>query len=146
MLDNIDRKLIEILEQDAHQSSESISTQLNISPSTIRRRIGKLIDRKLIRIVAAADAGKLGYPITIVISLNAAHDTMGKAVKKLVSKQEIIWLANTTGKFNIIAIARFPSTNDFFNFMQTLLAENTFISSETFICLSIDKGHWKPNI
>ena len=41
----LDERLIELLSQDARQNSQALAEQLNVSSSTIRRRISKLVKR-----------------------------------------------------------------------------------------------------
>jgi len=41
----LDERLIELLSQDARQSSQALAKRLNVSSSTIRRRISKLVKR-----------------------------------------------------------------------------------------------------
>ncbi|MFC2024826.1 AsnC family protein [Chloroflexota bacterium] len=45
MTDSLDGKLITLLERDARQSIERIANQLGVSPSTISRRMEKLISK-----------------------------------------------------------------------------------------------------
>jgi hypothetical protein len=44
MMDSLDRELIDQLFQDADQSSNVLAKKLNADPSTIRRRIQRLIN------------------------------------------------------------------------------------------------------
>jgi hypothetical protein len=41
----LDERLIELLSQDARQSGQALAEHLNVSSSTIRRRISKLVKR-----------------------------------------------------------------------------------------------------
>jgi len=45
----LDERLIELLSQDARQSSQALANQLNVSSSTVRRRISKLVKRGVLR-------------------------------------------------------------------------------------------------
>ena len=45
MTESLDERLTELLSQDARQSSQALATQLNVSSSTARRRISKLVKR-----------------------------------------------------------------------------------------------------
>ena len=45
MTELLDERLIELLSQDARQGSEALAKRLNVSSSTVRRRISKLVNQ-----------------------------------------------------------------------------------------------------
>ncbi|MFQ5874857.1 MAG: Lrp/AsnC family transcriptional regulator [Dehalococcoidia bacterium] len=63
MSDSLDEQLVHLLEWDARQSSEALAKQLQVSPSTVRRRIRKLMQSGILRTVAFVDPTKLGFPL-----------------------------------------------------------------------------------
>lgn len=62
-MDSLDTQLIELLMKDANVSSTSLATQLNVSSSTVRRRMKDLLEKEIIRITAAPNLEKLGLPV-----------------------------------------------------------------------------------
>ncbi|MFC1986919.1 Lrp/AsnC family transcriptional regulator, partial [Chloroflexota bacterium] len=60
MLDSLDRRLIDLLQQDAHQPSKVLAKQLSVSSSTVRRRVKRLIQQGIIRIIAIPKPEKIG--------------------------------------------------------------------------------------
>ena len=143
IIDGLDERLIHLLENDARQSSEVLAAQLNTSPATIRRRVRKLIQSKVLRIVAVVDSSKVGLPLTAVIALDVAHEKLDSVTQMLVSRPEVKWISTTTGRFDILVMARFPSTDELSVFVQKELAKIEGVrDSETFICLHIGKGRY----
>ena len=55
-IDEIDNKLIKLLEQDAWQRAETLAKILNISAATVRRRLRRLIKNGVLHAVAIADS------------------------------------------------------------------------------------------
>ena len=47
-VNSLDKRIIEMLEQDASQSREALAKHLEINPSTIRRRIRKLTEQQIV--------------------------------------------------------------------------------------------------
>jgi len=140
-IDSLDEQLINLLSRDARQSSSVLANQLHVSSSTIRRRMNNLILRGVLRIVATPEPTKIGLPLSVLIAFNIAHDSLNVAMKSLSSRPEIKWLAATSGRFDIIALAWFPSTDALFSFMERELSKLEGIKgSETFICLHEEKG------
>ena len=140
-VDSLDNKIISILAKDARQSSNLIAKQLDVSASTIRRRIQNLIDNKTIRIMGIADPVKVGYPVTAYIAFNMAMDKVDAALKTLAGWPEIRTVSTIAGRFDILAMARFHSNDDLSDFLTRQLPKIKGLKdSETFICLHMEKG------
>ncbi|MFC2025082.1 Lrp/AsnC family transcriptional regulator [Chloroflexota bacterium] len=143
MPDSTDKKLVRLLGQNARQNSETLAKRLNISAATVRRKLRKLINSDALRIVGLVDPSKFGFPLAVMIALDIEHDKLELALDMLVNRPEVKWVSPTTGRFDIIAIARYPSTESFSDFMIKELAHMEGVkNSETFICLDVKKGHY----
>ena len=66
-LDEIDLALLEILQKDAHFTSDELARQLHVSSATVRRRTSKLIREGVMRIVALTDPRKVGLSTIVGI-------------------------------------------------------------------------------
>ncbi len=137
-LDEIDNKLIKLLEQNAWQRSGALAKELNISSATIRRRLRRLIQNGVLRAVAIADSGTVALPLTAIIALNVAHQDLDCAIKTLAGLSEIAWFATTTGQFDIIVLAQFHAMEELHEFLRGKLPSMEGIkNSETFVCLHV---------
>ncbi len=142
-LNPLDEKLIHQLGENARQSSETLAKQLNVSPATVRRRLRKLIRSEIIRVVAVADPVKAGFPLTAVIAFDIAHEKLEVAVQKLAGYSAIKWVATTTGRFDVLALATFRSTEELSDFVQRELVKIEGLrDTETSICLQVKKGRY----
>ena len=145
IIDSIDEQIARLLGQDARQNSETLAKQLNLSSATVRRRLRKLIHSGLLRIVGVVDPGKFGFPVAVVITLDVAHEKLESAMETLAKRPEIRWVSTTTGRFDIIVLARFRSNDRLAEFMTKELAQLEGVKdSETFICLDVKKGSYIP--
>ena len=136
MLDSVDEQLIKLLGQNARQSSETLAKRLKISSATVRRRLKKLVQSNSLRIVGLVDPKKLGLDLAVVITLNVHHSKIESIMEELAKLSEIRWILVTTGRFDIIVLARFRSTNHLYDFMSKNIAQLEGLkNSETFICL-----------
>ena len=144
MKNALDEQLIKLLQDDGRQSSNVIAKQLGVSSATVRRRIKKLVESGVLRIVGLIDPDKAGYPFVAVIAVDVAHDKLDEALKLMAARPEVIWVSATTGRFDIIAVAHFPSSGDFSSFLREELAKTDGIKdSETFLCLHVEKGRYQ---
>jgi Lrp/AsnC family transcriptional regulator for asnA, asnC and gidA len=144
-LNSLDKQIVQLLMQNARQTSGTLAKQLKVSSATIRRRINRLVKTEAIRIIAAIDQKHLGLSFTTVIALDVTHDKLDSVARLLATKEQVMWISTTTGRFDIIAIASFASTEDFYEFMQRELTNVEGLNnSETFVCLHLQKGHNLP--
>jgi Lrp/AsnC family transcriptional regulator for asnA, asnC and gidA len=137
-MDELDRQLIGLLEQDAHRSTTAIAKQLGVSSSTVRRRIRKLVQSGTLRIVGRPDPFKTGFPLRAVVALDASHQNLQELTQELAKRSEIRWLAATSGRFDVIFIAWFESADKLYNFLTEVGAMEGVRNSETFICLHVE--------
>ena len=143
MKETIDERLIQLLENDARQSSEKLARQLKVSPSTVRRRIASLIRTNVLRAVALVDPTKVGFPLICIIGLDVAHNKLESAMDVLAHRPEVTWVSSTTGRFDVLIVARFSSTYEISSFMQKELAKMEGLKdTETFVCLQVKKGRF----
>lgn len=141
--DSLDERLIRLLQQNGRQSSDVLAKQLNISSATVRRRIKKLIQSGLMRVVAVVDPEKAGFPFIALIALDVHHNQLDSAMKFLANRPEVTWVSATTGRFDIIISARFPTADDFSKFLRVELAKVEGLKdSESFLCVYVEKGRY----
>ncbi|MFC2005738.1 Lrp/AsnC family transcriptional regulator [Chloroflexota bacterium] len=140
MVNLLDKRLIDLLTEDAHQSSEVLAKQLRVSSSTVRRRINKLLQQKVIRIIAKPDPGKIGLPLAAMIGFDVAHESLSSVIDELSKRPEVKWLSATSGRYDITALVWFPSTDELYNFMESEVAKLEGVrNTETFVCLHVKK-------
>ena len=141
MVDQFDKEIISLLEQDARQSSEKLARQLSASPSTVRRRIGDLIKRKVIRVVAIPEPKKIGASLVAIVAFQVAHEKMNSFVAAMGRRKDVKCLYMTSGRFDAVAIMWFSSTEQLYYFMEREVGTIDGIkATETFICLHTEKS------
>ena len=140
MIDQLDKDLIALLEQDAKQTSEKLAEQLSVSSSTIRRRMKELIDRGVVRIIAIPEPDQIGLPLIAVVAFQLVHDKIHLFLEALNSRKDIKCLYVTSGRFDAIALMWFPSTKQLFNFMEKEVGKLEGVKgTETFVCMHAEK-------
>ncbi len=143
MIKSLDKSLIELLGEDATQSSEALAKQLDVSAATVRRRTKRLVKDGTIRIVAVADPNKVGLPLATLLALDVSHERLDEVSEELAKHRQVNWVSTTTGQFNVMALVRLSSTDELANFMEKELSNLEGVrSSETLICLRVKKGQY----
>jgi len=142
-LDALDEKLIGVLKDNARQSSEKLAKKLNVSPTTVRRRLKKLIRTQAVHMVALVEPSKAGISLLTIIAFDIAHDSLDTAIQLLDDQPEVKWISTTTGRFDIMVEAAFHSTQELSDFLQKKLANLKGLKdTETFVCLEVKKGKY----
>jgi len=140
IMDLVDQQLVSFLKEDAQQSSNVLAKKLHVSPATVRRRIKKLSQNGVVRIKAVVDYNKMGLNLAALFGFDVAHDKLDATMRALAGLPEVLWLSTTTGRYDIIAFARFTSTNELSNFLQREMASIDGVKeSETFLCLQANE-------
>ncbi len=142
-MDNLDKQIVSLLQQDARQSSQNLSKQLHVSSATIRRRLKNLLQNGTIRIVAAIDPAKVGYSLRALVAFDVEHSELKTVTDKLAEHPDVKWVATTTGRFDVMAFVALTSPEELSEFMQGEITRIKGVKdTETFICLTVKKGHY----
>ena len=69
-LDDVDLKLLDILQRDASESNQALAARVHVSPATCLRRVKRLVDAGIIeRRVALLSPEKLGHALTAIVEV-----------------------------------------------------------------------------
>ena len=98
MTESLDERLIELPSQDARQNSQVLAKQLNVSSSTVRRRISKLVKRGVLRFATPAEPAEFGFYVRAIIAFDAEHDKAMEIMELLSGRSEFKGLAATSGR------------------------------------------------
>ncbi|WP_303831935.1 Lrp/AsnC family transcriptional regulator [Asticcacaulis taihuensis] len=76
MLDDRDRKLLDLLQRDADSALTDLSERVNLSPSACSRRIARLREEGYIdRPVMVLDRARMNVATTVFVMVKTAHHT-----------------------------------------------------------------------
>jgi Lrp/AsnC family transcriptional regulator, regulator for asnA, asnC and gidA len=142
---SIDEQLIKLLSQDTRQSSQKLAKKLNVSPSTVRSRLRRLVKNENLHFIIAVDPIKAGLSVIVQILLDVEQDKIGQTLDALMDLDEVNYVSATSGRFDIIVYACFPSHHVLASFLQNQLGKMEGVRDcETLICLDIKKGRFIP--
>jgi Lrp/AsnC family transcriptional regulator for asnA, asnC and gidA len=141
MIDDLDKSLIAELAKNARQTSVQLSRNLGVSETTVRRRISRLQQDRVIASTVVPDATKLGYAIVVIIALQVDLGSIHEVERCLVDYSNIRYVADCTGSHDILVGAWFRSSQELADFVKGHLSKIPGIRrSETFIVLDIKKN------
>lgn len=120
-LDDIDRNILRILQDDARTSYREIQDRLGISIGTIHNRISKLRDNGIIEgYTLRLNNVKLGYKLSFLIRINCDGKFTEEILNDISLKPEVCSVFHTTGEQSAALICRFKSSEDVHTFIREL--------------------------
>jgi Lrp/AsnC family transcriptional regulator for asnA, asnC and gidA len=116
-IDELDRQIIVILQQDGRTSNVDIARQIGVTEATIRKRLDRLLSQKIIRITAIPDHVQMGLPLETVIAVQLDMGNLEQIVAPLAALATVRSIKITTGEYDVILNAFFASEQDLFLFL-----------------------------
>ena len=143
MLDDLDLRIIQELEQDGRRGNVSLAKVIGVAESTIRNRINKLLKTGLVKVAAKVDPSKFGYNFVSIVGLQVKQSDSRQVAEQLSRSPNVYWVAVTTGRFDLIIILMVRTPQELSEFMNSGVFSNPSVArTETFVCLDICKSPW----
>ncbi|MFC1902236.1 Lrp/AsnC family transcriptional regulator [Chloroflexota bacterium] len=140
-IDDLDREIILELQKSGRKSYMELANLLHVSETTARNRVKQLIDKGVITINAIPDLEALGYGFVGMVGIQIRLSDLREIADQLSSHPNVIYLANVTGRFDLIAIVVTKSSSEFSDFMEKALSSiPNVLRTETFVNLNVYKG------
>lgn len=103
-LDELDKKIVNLLIQDARISNREASRTLGISDAVFRKRLRRLSESGLAKITAVTDSSSMGFTTTALVRIVAAPKVAREVVEEMAKFEEVSFAALMTGRFNIVLL------------------------------------------
>jgi DNA-binding Lrp family transcriptional regulator len=139
-MDDIDRKLIGLLRDNARTSSASLAKSLKVSRGTVQNRLAKLerdgtIAGYTIRLRPAIDEQRIVALMTIAVEGNQVDPVL----RTLRGDPSIVTLYTTNGRWDLVAEIRADSLQSFDQVLSRIRRIEGISGTETSLLLSTHK-------
>jgi DNA-binding Lrp family transcriptional regulator len=111
-LDDLDRQLIELLARDARVSNRKIATELGVTEGTVRGRIKRLQQDRLISFTAITGLQMARKSQLAFIWVQAEVERTREVAREISEMEPINAVLITMGQFNILAMTLFDELDD----------------------------------
>jgi len=112
-LDDIDKKILKILEEDARTPFSKIAKMLNLSESTIHIRIKRLKENGVIRgFYVDIDPEKIGYNVMAFVLIKADPKKYESILKAISEYKEVYEIFDVTGEYYALLKVRVRSREE----------------------------------
>ncbi|MBI2832450.1 MAG: Lrp/AsnC family transcriptional regulator [Chloroflexi bacterium] len=134
-IDELDRAIIGILEQDASVTPEELKSKIGSSSvSTIRKRIKTMLQNQAIKIQVMPNPDIFHGQVWATIGLTATNQYIGPVIGEILKNPSVYLVSGSTGRFNVILSARFSDMGCLTRFLNQELPDIKEINSiESFL-------------
>ncbi len=120
--DELDLKIMRLLGEDARKSYREIAEELQVAPGTIYSRTRKLMEEKIIKAyVPVIDPSRVGFDLSAMILIQAEGKHLREVEEELAKMEEVYYVYDITGDFDIAVGARFKNRGEMDKFLKSLL-------------------------
>ncbi|MBZ4687400.1 MAG: Lrp/AsnC family transcriptional regulator, regulator for asnA, asnC and gidA [Clostridia bacterium] len=139
-LDKIEKKVIELLQQDGRMSFVDMANRLGVAEATVRRKYNRLIKDGIIQITAVSDPHTIGYNFPVIIGVNVDVKKLEHVINELKAMKEVVYLAVTTGLYDLIIQTYFSSSEKLKDFLYHKLTKIDGVKeTQTSVLLNVVK-------
>jgi len=147
VLDEIDRRVIKILQADGRRPNTEIARELHVSETTIRKRVSELVSLGLINIVAVPTPRAVGLNLSAIIGISVNLPKLREISEELKRQKEVRYVGVSTGRYDIIVEAFFFDQQHFLDFISSKLSRMDGITGlETSMILDVVKFSYEWEI
>jgi Lrp/AsnC family transcriptional regulator for asnA, asnC and gidA len=141
MIDTLDRELIIELQKDGRRSFVELADTLHISEATARNRVKRLLNRGMVKVTVVPDMQLLGYQFVGIVGIQIRLTYLRSIVGQLSQHTNVCYLANVTGRFDLIGIIVTRTAREFADFVENVVSVIPGVDrTETFVSLNVFKG------
>lgn len=140
MLDETDRRIISVLQNDARASMRSIAEQAGVSLGTVSNRVRRLEEAGVIRGYSVRlDPELSGWELTVVIGLRIQKGRLIEIQEKIAKDNRVYGAYDVTGEFDSMIIARARDRRDLDDLSKNVISIDGVESSVTHLVLNTVK-------
>ncbi len=137
-LDDIDKALIELLQRDGRAPYTKLATAVGLSEAAVRQRVQRLVDTKVVQIVAVTDPLRLGFRRQAMVGVRTEGDITAVA-RALADVAEIDYVVYTSGSFDLLAEMVCEDDDHLLNLLNEIRRMPGVRATETFMYLRLEK-------
>jgi len=136
-VDEVDRKIIEALQQNGRESFRGIAARVGVSEATVRARYGRLTSEGILQVVAVTNPLGLGFEQALVgVKTSGPPGAIADEISKW---PEADYVVVTAGQFDVVVEVVASGRTELLDLTNRIRALGGVVSTETFLYLEM----WK---
>ena len=140
MLDEIDKKIIKVLQDDARTSLRKISELVKVSLGTVSNRVKRMEANGVIKGYSVIlDPDQIGWELNVVIGLRLQKGRLIEIQERIAKDSRVNGVYDVTGDFDSMVIARAKNRKDLDDLSKNVLSIDGVERSITHLVLNTVK-------
>lgn len=119
MMDDLDKRILEVLRRDGRKPTLALARCLGVAEATARKRLRRLLDLRVVEIIAVANSRLLGYEREIAVAMRVSPGAIDRLVTQFTAHPAVRFVVEGTGAFNLWVNATFRDHDDEIAFFDT---------------------------
>ena len=145
-IDQLDLNIIKLLQHNGRIAYSDIARSIDAPEATIRYRVKRLIDEKIISISAFINTGKIKYENVAYIEIEVDPAFLESNVSELIAMENISYVASVTGEFDLMLEYIYQDNDDLLNFINSLKSNPNVKRLNSRTILKIHKAQYPARI
>ena len=139
-ISELDKRIIEHLQQDGRRPFTQIAIALGVSEATVRARTNRLVERDILQIVGVTDPLKLGFQQQAMIGVRCEASELLEAADVFNAFPEVDYLVVTAGSYDLLVEVVCEDNEALLHFLTEKLRRVRGVrETETFVYLRMLK-------
>lgn len=139
-LDDIDRKILTILQKNSRTPLREISKEVGLAESTVYERIKKLKEHGIIRrFTVILDPDALGFTLLAFILIKSKAGKYSHVASELKKYHQIVEIYETTGDYDMLVKIRTKNSEELNEFLDTIGEIDGVVATHTMVVLKVHK-------
>ena len=139
-IEELDRKILNVLNRDARMSFRRIAKELRISPTTLYNKVKKLERSGVLKgYIPLINKESVGYDLMAIISLRVRQEKDIEVQKAIAKFPQVGAVYEVTGDWDLILVCYFKGRDDLTNFLKKELPLPNIERAMTHLVLNVIK-------
>jgi Lrp/AsnC family transcriptional regulator for asnA, asnC and gidA len=136
----LDKRIIEHLQQDGRRPFTQIATELGVSEAAVRARTNRLVERGILQVVGVTDPLKLGFQQMAMIGIRCERDKLIDVSERIAEMPEVDYVVITAGTYDLLIETVCEDNEALLRFLADKLRQIDGVrDTETFVYLRMVK-------
>lgn len=140
MIDDTDRRILAVLQEDARTSLRGIAEQVGVALGTVSNRVKRMEEMGVIQgYTVVLDAERIGWGMTVLCGLRIEKGRLMEVQNTIAADPRVVGIYDVTGEFDSMVLARLRDRADLDQLSKTVLSCEGILRTVTHVVLNTVK-------
>ncbi|MCX7973683.1 MAG: Lrp/AsnC family transcriptional regulator [Candidatus Aminicenantes bacterium] len=140
MIDDIDRRIVKVLNENARRSFRDLAKEVGISVTAVINKVKKLEESGAIKgYIPILDPEYFGYSLMAIIALRLSKGKLLETQELIAREPQVVAVYDITGEWDSLVIGYFRHRQDLNRFIKKILSYRYVDRSVTHLVLNVVK-------